>query len=160
MSAGPMSAGPMSAEPMIAGVQLTELAVIAHPDGDVLHAMRNDSSGFHGFGEAYFSTVRRGHKKAWKRHRLMTLNIVVPVGAIRFLIHDDRASSPTRGVTQALDLSLRRYRRLTVPPGLWMGFMGLHDGQNLLLNLADMPHDPDEADRRPVDAIACDWGML
>lgn len=159
MSAELKSAEPM-AEPMIAGVQLTELAVIAHPDGDVLHAMRSDSRGFHGFGEAYFSTVRRGHKKAWKRHRLMTLNIVVPVGAIRFVIHDDRAGSPSGGATQAFDLSLRRYRRLTVPPGLWMGFMGLNDGQNLLLNLADMPHDPDEADRRPVDAIACDWGEL
>lgn len=143
---------------MIAGVQLTDLAVMAHPDGDVLHAIRKDSVGFHGFGEAYFSTVKQGRKKGWKRHRAMTLNLVVPVGAVRFVLFDDRKESSTVGQIQMVDLSLQNYRRLTVSPGIWMGFMGLGEGINLLLNLANITHDPAEADRLPLEAIACDWG--
>lgn len=143
----------------INGVYLTELAVMPHPDGDVLHGIRSDSAGFAGFGEAYFSTIGRGRVKAWKRHRRMTLNIVVPVGEVRFVLHDDRPDSASRGVTEAHDLSRRNYVRLTVPPGVWTGFMGLSDGLNLLLNVADLPHDPEEADRKPVDAIVFDWGL-
>jgi dTDP-4-dehydrorhamnose 3,5-epimerase len=143
----------------IDGVGLTELAVLPHPDGDVLHCIRSDSQGFYGFGEAYFSTVGQRHIKAWKRHRLMTLNIIVPVGEIRFVIHDDRSGSPSKGVTTAFDLSRRNYSRLTVPPGLWTGFMGLEDGLNMLLNVANIPHDPSEVDRWPVDAITFAWNL-
>lgn len=143
---------------MIAGVRLTDLAVIDHADGDVLHAMRTDSPGFKGFGEAYFSTVKQGRKKGWKRHHAMTLNLVVPVGAVRFVLFDDRKESSTVGQIQTVDLSRQNYRRLTVSPGIWMGFMGLGEGINLVLNLADITHDPAEADRLPLEAIACDWG--
>jgi dTDP-4-dehydrorhamnose 3,5-epimerase len=143
----------------IAGVRLTPLAVMPHPDGDVLHGIRADSPGFCGFGEAYFSTVGLRRIKAWKRHRLMTLNIIVPIGEVRFVIHDDRSDSPSRGLTMAFDLSRRHYSRLTVLPGLWTGFMGLGDGLNMLLNVADMPHDPAEADRCAVDAITYAWDL-
>jgi dTDP-4-dehydrorhamnose 3,5-epimerase len=143
---------------VIAGVGLTPLTIIPALNGDVLHAFRADSAGFCGFGEAYFSTVNYRGVKAWKRHRLMTLNVVVPVGEIRFAIHDDRPDSPSHGLTQTVILSRNRYMRLTVPSGLWMGFQGLGREMNLLLNVADMAHDPSEADRRPVDAIGFDWG--
>ena len=39
--------------------------------------------------------------------------------------------------------------RLTVPPMLWMGFQGVGDATAMLLNVANMPHDPDEVDRKP-----------
>lgn len=144
---------------MIEGVSLTPLAIVPHPDGDILHAIRSDSVGFDGFGEAYFSTVHRGHVKAWKRHRLMTLNIVVPTGSIRFAIHDDRPDSATAGATQAVVLARDNYCRLTIRPGLWVGFQGIGEGLNLLLNVANLPHDPAEADRLAPDAIDFDWGL-
>jgi dTDP-4-dehydrorhamnose 3,5-epimerase len=143
---------------VIEGVAVTPLKIIPAPDGEVLHAIRADSDGYRGFGEAYFSTVSYRGVKAWKRHRLTTLNLVVPVGEIRFAIHDDRPNSASRGLTQAFILSRDRYTRLTVPPGLWMGFQGLGRELNLLLNVADMAHDPAEADRCAVEAIAFAWG--
>ncbi len=144
---------------MISGVLSTELAIIPHPDGDILHAIRTDRPGFDGFGEAYFSSVGRGRIKAWRRHRLMTLNIVVPVGEIRFAVHDDRPGSDTNGATEFFDLSRQRYFRITVAPGLWTGFMGLGEDLNLLLNVANILHDPAESDRRPVESIAFDWAQ-
>ena len=88
--------------------------------------------------------------KAWKRHRRMTLNLVVPCGEIKFVLFDDRHNSPTCGELFEITLSRRNYQRLTVPPMVWMGFKGMDDDVNMLLNIADMPHDPDEVDR--VDA--------
>lgn len=136
---------------LIDGVLLDVPRIIPHPKGDILRVVRRDEPGFASFGEAYFSTIVRGEVKAWKRHRCMTLNLVVPVGRIRFALVDGRAGSRTEGAAMSVDLGRDDYRRLTIPPGLWMGFSGLGEGLNLLLNVASLIHDPDEVDRAEPD---------
>lgn len=133
------------------GVLLTPLKQIYHPKGDVFHGMKKSDPGFTDFGEAYFSTVHPGEVKPWKKHLRMTLNLVVPVGKIRFVMHDDRPESPTQGQTLAVEIGPDNYQRLTVSPGIWMAFEGLNDGLNLVLNLADMEHDPQEVERADLD---------
>ena len=64
---------------------LTPLRIIGVKGGDVLHAMKDTDDGFSGFGEAYFSSIEKGCIKGWKKHTNMTLNIVVPVGVIKFV---------------------------------------------------------------------------
>ena len=76
---------------------ITPLKIIQVPGGDVSHAMKISDPGFAGFGEVYFSNIEPGVVKAWKRHRQMTLNLVVSVGAIRFVMFDDRHQSPDSG---------------------------------------------------------------
>jgi dTDP-4-dehydrorhamnose 3,5-epimerase len=132
----------------LSGVVLTPLKLVDGPSGQVLHAIRRDDLQYRGFGEAYFSTVRQGGVKGWKRHRRMTLNICVPLGKIRFIVFDDREDSPSRGLCRSVELGRDVYHRLTVPPGLWMLFIGIAPGDSMLLNVADIPHDPDESEAR------------
>jgi dTDP-4-dehydrorhamnose 3,5-epimerase len=141
----------------IPGAMLTPLKSIFHPKGDVFHAMKASDPGFAGFGEAYFSTVNHGDIKGWKKHRRMTLNLVVPIGEIWFALHDDRDGSPARNSFFDVSLSKENYQRLTVPPGVWLGFKGLGKQLNLLLNLADLEHDPAEVKILPLDHIPFDW---
>ena len=68
------------------GIILTPLTQIYNPKGDIFHAMKKTSDGYEGFGEAYFSTIPKGTVKPWKKHKLMTLNIIVPVGKIKFVL--------------------------------------------------------------------------
>ena len=75
---------------MIKDLLITPLDIIETPGGNVMHAMKNDSPGYFGFGEAYFSEIEYKMIKAWKRHREMTLNLVVPHGEVRFILYDDR----------------------------------------------------------------------
>jgi dTDP-4-dehydrorhamnose 3,5-epimerase len=134
------------------GVTLTELRIIAGENGDVLHGLKASDSSYVSFGESYFSTVHKGKRKGWKKHTRMTLNIVVPVGEIGFVLYDDRNDSPTHGQFCEISLSRKNYLRLTVPPGIWMAFYGKADGENLLLNLASIPHDPTESENLPIDS--------
>lgn len=139
---------------MIEGLLLTPLQVVSNPKGDIYHAMKASAPGYHGFGEAYFSTVARGLTKGWKRHNRFTLNLVVPVGEIRFIVYDDRPESATCSQFADVCLGLScNYARLTVPPGLWMAFQGVGDF-NLLLNIIDCEHDPAEADNKDLSEIA------
>lgn len=139
------------------GVLLTPLREIETPGGNVLHAMKANDPGYVGFGEAYFSQIEPGAIKPWKRHRRMTLNIVVPAGSIRFVIYDDRESSTTAGRFMDVVLSPENYCRLTVPPMLWMAFQGRGNTRSLLLNVADFQHDPAEADRKTLGEIEFGW---
>ena len=145
---------------MIDGVIFTPLAIIDTEGGRVLHAMKASDVGFSGFGESYFSTVEPEAIKGWKLHREMVLNLVVPVGRVRIVIFDDRADSETEGKLSEILLSRNNYGRLTVPAKLWVGFQGLDENDSLLLNIASIPHDPDEVEHRALDEIDYDWNHV
>jgi dTDP-4-dehydrorhamnose 3,5-epimerase len=125
---------------------VTPLKRIVHPKGDVFHAMKASDPGFAGFGEAYFTTVYPGDTKGWKAHTRMHMNLVVPVGTVRFYLHDEQ-----NGTTTVYEIGEHNYVRLTVPPGIWMAFSGVGDGLNLVLNLASIEHDPAEATNVPLE---------
>ena len=144
---------------MIDDVIITPLEIIETFGGNVLHAMKRDDPGYTGFGEAYFSIVESQAIKAWKRHRKMTLNLVVPVGLIRFIIVDDRNINAAEPHYQEVILSKDNYNRLSVPPMVWVGFQGLSKDNAMLLNIASIPHNPDESDRKDVNEIEFDWSL-
>lgn len=140
---------------MIKDVLLTPLKIINVPDGKVLHAMKKIDPGFCDFGEAYFSEVEPKKVKAWKRHKEMTLNLIVPKGEIRFVLFDDRTN--TQSQFQEVILSAKNYHRLTIPPMIWVGFQGLSSNNSMLLNIANLMHDPEEVDRKNINEIEFDW---
>lgn len=140
---------------LINQVLLTPQKIVPVTGGDVLHALRCGGEGFAGFGEAYFSQVKPGVTKAWKRHRMMTLNLVVPVGRVAIAVVDAEAC---RG--RVYDLGYESYARLTIPPGLWVGFRGLAAETSLMLNVANIEHDPGEADRLPESAFGFSWSAM
>jgi len=142
----------MTVEASISGVLISELGQIIDQRGAVLHHLRNDAPDFTAFGECYFSEMIPGAVKAWKRHREQTQHLAVPVGRVRFVIYDDRASSPTRGELQVVELGRPDdYNRLRIPNGLWYGFTCLSAQNALIANCADRPHDPTDAELRPED---------
>jgi len=142
----------------IQGVLLTSLKKIHHPMGDVFHGMKKSDPGFSGFGEAYFSTINHEDTKPWKKHVEMTLNFVVPIGEIRFVIFDDREDSSTKNNFFDVTLGDSYYQRITIPPGVWVAFSGVGVKYNLLLNLANLEHDPSEIERKnSLNEIAYQW---
>ena len=56
----------------IEGVFLNPLKIIENPLGDVYHGIKSSENSFVGFEEAYFSTIRYGVIKPWKKHLRMS----------------------------------------------------------------------------------------
>ena len=147
----------MSTYKNIDGVLLSPLKNIETKGGDVLQGMKADENGYFGFGEAYFSTVTFKSIKGWKRHKRMILNIIVPIGAIRFVIYDDRKNSISNNTFQEIILSRKNYQRLTIPPMVWVAFQGLGSNENILLNIANIIHDINEVDNLFINNIDYKW---
>ena len=136
---------------MIDGVLINPLKQFRDERGSILHMLRCDAPEFVSFGECYFSEVLPGAIKAWKRHSAQTQNLAVPVGRIRLVIYDDRKSSPTQGNLQVLELGRPdAYLRLRIPPDLWYGFACISSTPALLVNCADLPHDPADSELWPA----------
>ena len=125
---------------------------ISTKGGDVMHALKASDNGFSGFAEAYFSWIEKGAVKAWKCHQRMTLNLVVPIGEVLFVLYE-----PTLDRFREELLGEARYVRLTIPPTVWFGFQGTASVNSLVMNLADVEHDPDEVLRASISSIEYQW---
>lgn len=133
------------------GIKLYPLKQINVPKGDVYHALKSTDADYIGFGEVYFSWIEHGQVKGWKRHNRMTLNIIVPVGEIKFVIYDDRKNSTTYGTFEEIVLSAAfNYQRLVISPGLWMAFCGVAEGESMLMDVIPELHDTKETDRKEL----------
>ena len=83
----------------------------------------------------------------------MTMNLVVPLGEVRFVFH---LANPQK-LIRVESIGIESYARLTVPPGVWFGFQGEASGNSLLTNVADMVHDPEEVVQKSVSEFTFDW---
>lgn len=122
-------------------IKIVKLKKFPTDGGDVLHFIKDGDVGFKNFGEVYFSNVKYGKVKAWKKHLKMTMNLVVPLGEVKFVFHLPESKNKFR----VENIGLSNYSRIIVPPGIWFGFKGLSKNNNLVSNLANIKHDPQES---------------
>ena len=142
---------------LIEGLNLSPLKRIPNKKGDILHAIKSSDNDYDGFGEAYFSIVNEGEIKGWKKHSMMHMNLIVPVGTVRFVIYDSRKKSKTYKIFNDISIGIDNYTRLTVPPNLWFAFQGVESGLNLLMNIANIEHNPNESSTLELEEIAYSW---
>ena len=65
----------------------------------------------------------------------MTLNLIVPEGNIMFVLYDNRNLNSI-GTFREIVIGENNYKRLTIPPNIFVSFKGLNKNRNLLLNIA------------------------
>ena len=132
-------------------VLITDLKQISLKDGDVMHALKKNDIGFTTFGEVYFSKIKFNKIKAWKLHKKMTLNLIVPFGNVEFVLYDEDKSM------RQFIIGDENYQRLTIPPKIWFGFKGKSKPYSLITSVSDMPHDPLEVERGTVNKFNYLW---
>ena len=133
-------------------IQLTPLNRISLESGDVLHALRQSDEAFHGFGEAYFSLIHHHAIKGWKCHTMMCMNLVVPTGDVKFVFYDQLVNQFTEVI-----IGDSNYQRITVHPKIWFAFQGQSESTSVILNIADIPHDPTESLKKELNDLQYEW---
>ena len=136
-------------------VLITNLSQIPTEGGDILSGLKESENSFYGFGEAYFSNINFGRIKAWKRHLNMTCNLIVPHGKVKFVFYDE-----DNDVKSIFEIGRDNYCRITVLPKIWFGFEGMHYPSSLILNISDIPHSPNEIERKEIDSSSFNWSSL
>ena len=129
----------------IDGFEIIDLNPIKDERGMLMHMLRSDSEHFQMFGEVYFSVTNPGVVKGWKKHLEMTQHFTVPVGTLKLVILDQRKDSKTKGNVLKLTLNRDNYSLVKIPPMLWYSFQASEEGEAMIANLTDLPHEPEES---------------
>jgi dTDP-4-dehydrorhamnose 3,5-epimerase len=130
------------------GVKITSLKKIYNSKGDIYHALKSTEDTFTEFGEAYFTTIKKNEIKGWKKHSNMIMNLIVPVGLVRFYFYNENKEKG--GYFEAGE---NNYKRLTIEPNIWVAFEGLEKELNLILNISNILHDRNESENRSLDSF-------
>ena len=137
---------------ILKNLKATSLAIIDNDKGSIMHGLKVNDIDFKGFGEIYFSEIYYGKIKGWKRHLKMTMNLVVPVGLVKFVFYDSNFEDFVE-----YKIGMGNYYRITVPPGLWFAFQGLDKKRNLVMNISDIVHDPLESEKKGLLEVEHNW---
>ncbi len=138
-------------------ISIQKLTKINVEGGDVFHAIKKSEDSYDDFGELYFSWIDPGYIKAWKRHKVMKLNLVVPYGLVKFVVCQDDKRGIFKDIVIGNNDKDDKYSRLTIEPGTWFGFKGLAKHKSLVVNLANIEHDPKEADTLNLNSFEYSW---
>mgnify|MGYP001227594224 CR=1 FL=1 len=133
-------------------ITLKKLKVIPTDGGNVFHALKNSEKMIYNFGEVYFSSINYKTIRAWKLHTKMTLNLIVPIGMVKFVFYFEKTNKFLEYI-----IGEENYCRLTVAPNIWFGFQGVATTPSLLLNLACIPHDLTEVKRVKLSEVEFNW---
>ena len=130
------------------------LNIIKSANGDVLHGLKKTEDEFNGFGEVYFSTVNKNLIKPWKKHVLATLNLIVILGKVKFVLTDEEDNDPK--FSEFIISNPYNYSRLTIPSNTWFAFQGI-DEKNIIMSVSSVIHDPNEVERKDLSSFDYDW---
>ena len=124
-------------------------------DGNVMHFLKKNDKSFRGFGEVYFSWILKNKIKGWKKQKKNTMNLIVPVGKVKFVFFKDEI---LRGFFSII-IGENNYKRITVPPNLWYGFKNLDKKKSLIVNLVDNEHNPTDIENKALNSLNFDWQL-
>ena len=129
-------------------IKIKELKIFSKQEGDVLHAIKKNDPFIKEFGEVYFSKINYMKIKGWKKHLKMTLNLVVPIGNVKFFFVD------SYGNERKLSIGEDNYVKITIPPNIWFAFKGLKKPYSLIMNFADLEHNKEEVKTSPLSSYS------
>jgi len=133
---------------------ITEEMILKTEKGGVRHIIKETSNGYDKFGEAYLSSIKASSIKGWKKHNKMTLNLMVLLGQIRFVIFEEDRSSFHEFLIDSSENT-----RLTIKPGLWLAFQAIKSDA-ILINIANMAHDPAEQEIKNLNELNFNWSNI
>ena len=133
-------------------IKVKNLKIIKLHTGNIMYILKKNELKKWNFKEAYFSKVKFGKIKAWKYHKKMTLNLVVPLGRVKFVFY-----FPEDQRFKAVEIGEKKYARLTVPPKIWFGFKGMSKPESIILNLVNFNHSQKEILRKKKNKIKFNW---
>jgi dTDP-4-dehydrorhamnose 3,5-epimerase len=154
------SSSPARESQLIAGVYVVPLRSFADDRGYFFESFRKSwVSGAREMVQGNVSFSRRGVLRGLHYHLKQADFWVVPQGLARAGLYDMRASSPTRGKSETIELGQGNAFGLYIPPGVAHGFCAHTD--IMMTYLVDEYYDnSDERGIRWNDpALGIDWGM-
>lgn len=131
-------------------IRIKKFNIVKNKNGIILKILNNKQRNLKLYKDAYFSFVKFNKIKGWKKHKRMTMNLMVPVGKVKFVFCDDDKF-------RSIIIGDNRFCKIIVPPNIWFAFKGISKGKNVVFNLANVKHNDKEVVRKRNNEIKYNW---
>ena len=146
---------------MIQGVEQVNLTARVDDRGYLIEIVRASDHYLDKFGQVYLvGNFAKGTIRAFHKHEGMWDLFFISHGAAKFVLVDDRRDSPTYKEMNSLVCSARNPSLVTVPPGVFHGWMSLEDDTQMISTATEIyrREEPDEV-RIPPDSFGDVWAV-
>ena len=131
----------------IIGLKKFKIKVIKNKKGDILKFLSKKDVFFKGFGEVYFTEIKKNKVKGWNYHKRNTCILGVPSGNVEFFFIDGRVKSKTYLIEEKISINKKNYKIIEVPPRIWFSFRSLRK-LSIVSNSINNPHLDNETIKR------------
>lgn len=148
--------------PLINGVKTRKLVAHCDERGRLMEILRRDDPEMDiTFGQVYMTTAYPGVTKAWHYHKHQTDHFACVRGMMKVVLHDTRADSPTKGLTNEFFIGDHNPLLVEIPALVYHGFKCISEHEAIVINFTTNIYnykDPDEYRLPPHDgSIPYDW---
>ncbi len=105
---------------IVKSVKVFKKKIIKVKKGDIIKFLNKDDVFFKGFGEIYFSEIKKNQTKGWNFHKRNTCIISVPLGNVEFLIFN-----PQKKQLKKIKIGKKNNKIIQIPPGNWFSFKSI-----------------------------------
>ena len=81
----------MSMKKIAKSIKVFKNIIIKNKKGDIIKFLNIKDKYFKGFGEIYFSEIKKNQTKGWNCHKKNTCTIVAPLGTVSFKIYNPKS---------------------------------------------------------------------
>lgn len=114
-------------------IKVFKLQKFKNSKGNVLRGFRKNDKFLKNSAEIYFSWINKNAIKGWKLHKKMTMNLVVPIGKVKFVFYNGKNF-------KTIIVGERNYNRIFVPNNIFFAFQNLYKEKSLIVNNASIIH--------------------
>ena len=113
--------------------------IIKNYKGDIKKFISKSSKEFQGFGECYFSEIKKNSLKGWKKNLSTHQMLTVVSGSVIFYLIDERVKNKVKKYKILID-SNKNYKKLIVPKDIWYSFKNNSKHKSIIFNFINIEH--------------------
>ena len=132
-------------------IKISKLIEIKNSKGNIIKLLNRNDPSFSSFGELYISKINFGKIKGWKRHKKMKMNLFVINGEVLFVFYYHKIKK-----FHTIKISNNK-TGVFVPNNIWFAFKGISKKENIVMNLANIPHQDNESEKKNINFLDFNW---
>ena len=125
-------------------IKVIKLKKFSNTIGDTMKYLSKKSIFFKGFGETYFSEIKKNKIKGWNYHKKYFCLLCVPFGKVKFDFKS-KIDSKVKSIT----IGKKNYSMIIVPPKIYFSFTSKVT-ISLVVNTINGVHNENETIKIPV----------
>jgi dTDP-4-dehydrorhamnose 3,5-epimerase len=125
-------------------IKIVKLKTFSNPIGDTMKYLSKKSNFYKGFGETYFSEIKKDKIKGWNYHKKYWCILCVPFGKVIF-----RFKNHLNNNVKSITIGKKDYSLIVVPPKIYFCFKS-KVSISLVVNTINGVHNENEIIKIPI----------